>query len=103
MKQMRREKVAELRVSSSLHEHFRARISAIASEFPEVRLVDVVEDSTLEPSRVILETSIGRVDGDIAQRLDDLETVIRSAHAKASADALDALTSGSDGIVDMRP
>ena len=47
---------------------------------------------TLEPPRIILETSIGRVDGNLAQRLDDLETVIRSAHARDSADALDALT-----------
>jgi type III secretion protein L len=92
MRQMRRENVAELRVPTSLHEHFRQRIAAILSEFPEVQLVDVVEDSTLEPPRIILETSIGRVDGNLAQRLDDLETVIRSAHARDSADALDALT-----------
>jgi type III secretion protein L len=92
MRQMRRENAAELRVPTSLHEHFRQRIAAILGEFPEVQLVDVVEDSTLEPPRIILETSIGRVDGNLAQRLDDLETVIRSAHARDSADALDALT-----------
>jgi type III secretion protein L len=96
MKQMRRENVAELRVPTSLHGHFRERIAAILSAFPEVQLVDVVEDSTLEPPRIILETSIGRVDGNLAQRLDDLETVIRSAHAKESADALDALTTIGD-------
>jgi type III secretion protein L len=91
MKQMRREKAAELRVPTALYAHFREKIGAIASEFPEIKLVDVVEDSTLEPSRLILETSIGRVDGNIAQRLADLETVIRSAHAKATADALDSI------------
>jgi type III secretion protein L len=100
IRQMRREKVAELRVSPALHEHFRERISAITSEFPEVQLVDVVEDPTLDSSRIILETSIGRVDGNIEQRLDDLETVIRSAHAKASADALDALIADGDPIAE---
>jgi type III secretion protein L len=97
MKQMRRENVAELRVPTSLHQHFNDRIAVMLDEFPEVKLVDVVEDATLEAPRIILETSIGRVDGDIAQRLDDLETVIRSAHARDSADALDALTT--DGAI----
>jgi type III secretion protein L len=101
MRQMRRENVAELRVPSSLHRHFRERIGAILSEFPEVQLVDVVEDSTLEPPRIILETSIGRVDGNLARRLDDLETVIRSAHARDAADALDALTTAADAAAGM--
>jgi type III secretion protein L len=96
LKQMRREKVAELRVPTELYGYFRERITAIVSEFPEVQLVDVVEDASLDPSRIILETSIGRVDGNIAQRLDDIEAIIRSAHAKASADALDALASTND-------
>ncbi len=99
MKQMRREKVAELRVPTELYEYFRERITAIVSEFPEVQLVDVVEDPSLDPARIILETSIGRVDGNIAQRLNDLEAVIRSAHAKVSADALDALASSDEMAV----
>jgi type III secretion protein L len=93
MKQMRREKVAELRVPTKLYPHFRERITAIVNEFPEVQLIDVIEDPSLDPSRIILETSIGRVDGNIVQRLEDLEAVIRSAHAKIAADALDALAS----------
>lgn len=87
--QMRRERRAELRVSTRLHAHFRTQIDVILKDFPEVELVDVVEDSTLEPDRIILETSIGRVDGNIAKRLDDLEAVIRSAHGKESVDTLD--------------
>lgn len=97
LKQMRREKRAELRVPSALLSHFKMRIGSILREFPEVELVDVVEDRALGPTRIVLETSIGRVDGDIAQRLDDLETVIRSAFAKSSVDVLDALGSMSSG------
>jgi type III secretion protein L len=103
MKQMRREKVAELRVPTELYGHFRERITAVVSEFPEIELVDVVEDSSLDSPRIILETSIGRVDGNVAQRLNDLEAVIRSAHAKASADALDALASSGDIAAGMNP
>lgn len=91
LKQMRREKHAELRVPSRLYEHFRGRIGEIVKDFPEVDLVDVVDDPALDPSQIILETSIGRVDGDLGARLEDLETVIRSACSKASADALDVV------------
>jgi type III secretion protein L len=94
LRQMRREKRAELRVPSALYPHFKERIDDILKEFPEVELVDVVEDRALEPTRVIFETAIGRVDGNIAQRLDDLENEIRSACARASVDALDAAITG---------
>lgn len=90
LRQMRREKRAELRVPQALYSHFKERMAAIVAEFPEVELVDVVEDRSLEPTRVIFETGVGRVDGNIAQRLDDLEREIRSACAKESVDALDA-------------
>ncbi len=90
LRQMRQEKRGELRVPTALYEHFRERIADIVKEFPEVELVDVVEDRTLEPTRVIFETAVGRVDGNIAQRLDDIESEIRSACAKVSVDALDA-------------
>ena len=89
--QMRREKRAELRVPSRLYAHFKQRIDAIVADFPEVDLVDVIEDPALSPSQIIVETSIGRVDGNLADRLDELETTIRSAHARVSADRLDAI------------
>jgi type III secretion protein L len=91
LKQMRREKRAEIRVPSALYEHFRARVATITAEFPEVELIDVVEDPALARSQVIVETSIGRVDADLGGRLDELEALIRSAHAHASADELDAV------------
>ena len=92
LKQMRREKRAELRVSSRLYEHFRGRIGEIMKDFPEVDLVDVVGDPALDPSQIILETSIGRVDGDLGARIEDLESVIRSAFSRASADTLDVVS-----------
>jgi type III secretion protein L len=87
LKQMRREKRAELRVPIALYEHFRTRIGAITKEFPEIDLVDVVEDPSLAARQIVVETSIGRVDVDLSQRLDDLEAAIRSTHTRAADDA----------------
>jgi type III secretion protein L len=94
LKQMRREKRVELRAPPGLHDFLRSRIDAIRKDFPEIDLIDVVEDPLLEPEQVIVETSIGRVDGNLSQRLDDLETVIRGAYSKATADAVAARATG---------
>jgi len=79
LRQMRREKKAELRVSSEQLPHFREKIGAIIKEFPEVELVDVIEDTSLTAPQVVLETSIGRVEGDFGQRLTELEEILRTA------------------------
>jgi type III secretion protein L len=89
LKQMRREKRAQLRAPTNLCGSLRARIDAIVKDFPEMDLIDVVEDTMLEPTQVIIETSVGRVDGNLSRQLDDLETVIRSAYSKVSVDPLD--------------
>ena len=87
LKQMRQEKRAELRVAPALSAHFKGMIGDLIKEFPEVELVDVVEDHTLEGSHIIVETSIGRVDGNIGQRLTDLDVIIHRAHASAAEPA----------------
>jgi type III secretion protein L len=88
LKQMRQEKRAQLRAPTNLCAQLHERIGTIVKDFPEVDLIDVVEDTTLEPKQVIIETSVGRVDGNLTQRLDELETVIRSAYSKVSAEPL---------------
>lgn len=88
---MRREKRAELLVPPALLEPMRARMAAILGEFPEIELVEVLPDATLTGAQIVLQSPIGRVDGDLAGRIDALETVIRTAHARLSADPLDAL------------
>jgi type III secretion protein L len=91
---MRREKRAELLVPPALVEPLRARMAAILAEFPDVELVEVTADATLADDRVVLVSPIGRVDADLAGRIDALETVLRTAHARLAADTLDALVSG---------
>ena len=77
LRQMRREKRAELRVSSEQLAEMKASIGSIIRDFPEVELVDVVEDSSLCAPQIILETKIGRVEADIGRSLERLEGSVR--------------------------
>jgi type III secretion protein L len=79
LRQMRREKKAELRVSPAQHAEMKASIDNIAKEFPELELVDVVEDATLVAPQIIIETSIGRVEGDLGRGMEELEHILRGA------------------------
>ncbi|MGQ3211781.1 MAG: type III secretion system stator protein SctL [Shinella sp.] len=79
VRQMRREKKAQLRVSPAQYKHVREVIGTIIADFPEVELVDVVADDTLEAPQIIVETSIGRVEGDMGRNIDDLALAIRNA------------------------
>ena len=91
MQQMRRERSAELRVSSHLYGYFRDRVNEIVSEYPEVQLLEISLDSGLAVDQIVLETSIGRVEINTTERLENVLSVIQSAHTKTGADALDAL------------
>lgn len=89
VRQMRREKKAELRVSPAQYQHIREVIGSIIADFPEVELVDVVSDDTLEAPQIIVETAIGRVEGDMGRNIDDLALAIRhAAGARPVADKL---------------
>src|SRR5690606_6224672 len=81
LKQMRREKKAELRVSPEQYQEMRAAIGEIIRDFPEIELVDVVEDATLVSPQIIVETGIGRVEGDLGRNLDALEETLRDVAA----------------------
>jgi type III secretion protein L len=89
LRQMRREKKAELRVSPEQVGHFKLSIASIIKEFPEVEMVDVIEDTTLTAPQVVLETSIGRVEGDFGQRLIELEEILRTTASQRSEDLIE--------------
>jgi type III secretion protein L len=73
LREMRREKRAELRVAPPLVAEVRARIESILGEFPEIELVNVVEDSSLEAGKVVLESKLGRVDADVEMLLAEFD------------------------------
>lgn len=90
LRQMRREQRSELRVSSAQFAAVKAGIDRIVAEFPDVELVDVVEDAALVPPQIVLESPVGRVEVEFGMSLAALEAVIRSvaaAEPPASADA----------------
>ncbi len=87
LKQMRREKRLQVRVSPSQSGRLKTAANAIKEEFPEIELIDVVEDSTLDAPRIIVESAVGRIDGNIGDRLDDLDALIRGAARRVAAEA----------------
>jgi type III secretion protein L len=86
LKQMRRERRPVLRVSSTQYDHFRQSVAEIARNYPEVEFIDVVEDPTLVAPQIIVESSIGRVDGNLGQRLEELADLVYRAVARELAD-----------------
>ncbi|GJD91454.1 Yop proteins translocation protein L [Methylobacterium hispanicum] len=89
LRQMRRERRAELRVAPAHYAAMRDRIAGIVADFPEVEFVDVVEDPALMPPQIVLESSIGRVETAVDAGLDALEAIVRGAaagHSDSSAD-----------------
>ena len=88
LRQMRRERRAELRVSPEQLADMKLSIGSIVADFPEVELVDVVEDATLVPPQIILETKIGRVEGDLGRSIERLEATVRATLANAGKEAV---------------
>lgn len=76
LKQMRREKKAELRVPPQHYLRLRACLDGILKDFPSFELIEVIEDATLSGTSVVVETAVGRVEGDIGSRIGELDTII---------------------------
>lgn len=87
LRQMRRERRSELRVSPPQFAAFKTGIGRITADFPEIELVDVVEDASLTPPQIVLESRIGRVEADFDATLAEYEAIIRGVAAGYAADA----------------
>lgn len=77
LRKMRKARRAELHVPRELGAHFRERIAAIVAEFPDCDHVDITESEALQGSDVILETAIGRVEGDLGVAIEEVEEIVR--------------------------
>jgi type III secretion protein L len=73
---MRRERRVELRTPPALYAFFRATIDAIRREYPEIELIDVVQDESLDAEQIVVESSIGRVDANLGQKLRELRLLL---------------------------
>lgn len=74
---MRREKRCQLFAPASIAPEIQTRVEAILADFPEIELVDVVEDASLSAPNVILVSALGRVSCSLDESMTSLEAALR--------------------------
>lgn len=79
LQRMRSERTVRLRVPPTRLEEVRANTDQLLQEFSEIELIDVVADETLEPPRMAVESTLGRIDLDVDQGLERLRTILLNA------------------------
>jgi len=79
LRKMRQERRAQLFVSPTLAEAMRCTVEAITAHFPEVELLDVVEDPSLDPPSVVIQSSLGKVSCVLDDAIADVEVLVREA------------------------
>jgi type III secretion protein L len=72
LKRMRREKRVELHVPPAKAEEARTIAAGLVKEFPEIDLVEVIEEAALEPHKLTVESPIGRIAVDLDGGLEHL-------------------------------
>ena len=99
LEKMRRENRVQLRVPIELISEFKNRVDTIVQDFPEIELIEVMEDSSLVSPNVILESSIGRIDCNFGHKLDNLDILLERITSHLSDNAKTEITKeeASDG------
>ncbi len=69
---IRREKRVQLRVPDALTDEMKSRIDSFVAAFPQIEFIEVVEDPVLMPPNIVIETSFGRIDCNIDDKLNEL-------------------------------
>jgi type III secretion protein L len=101
VRQMRRQKRIRLSISSEQYGNIKEHIAAMAADFTEIDSIDVVESLSLTGTQFIMESEIGRIDGSVAENLDDLGAQLKTAmqnylvkirNFKSSDDAIDLIS-----------
>lgn len=78
LQRMRKEKIVQLRVPPGWSQEIRASTDSVLSEFAEIELIDVFEDETLKPPRIIVESGLGRIDIDLERGIDGLRDLFHA-------------------------
>ncbi len=73
---MRRENKVQIRLPHALMADFQSRVGGLVDTFPEIELIDLIEDASLTPPNAIVESFIGRIECDLGKQLEDLDKVI---------------------------
>ncbi len=82
--EMRRENKVQIRLPQALMAAFQSRVTGLVEAYPEIELIDLIEDASLTPPNVIVESFIGRIECDLGKRLEALDAVIARVAAGVS-------------------
>ncbi|MFM2281237.1 MAG: hypothetical protein RLZZ444_3468 [Pseudomonadota bacterium] len=73
---MRREKRCQLYAPANIASEIQTRLETILADFPEIELVDVVEDASLSAPNVVLVSALGRVSCSVDEAVMALEAAL---------------------------
>lgn len=84
---LRSEKRVRLLVPPQMYSHAMSMTKSIMEGYKQVEFLEVVEDADLEGTHIVLEAPIGRVDGNLTLRLQEIEQMLRQAVSAPTAPA----------------
>ncbi|WP_068310265.1 FliH/SctL family protein [Polycladidibacter hongkongensis] len=79
LKTLRAEKRVKLHVAPEFYAQTVAMVEEISAGFKQVELLEVVEDGGLSGTNITLEAAVGRVDGNLQLRLEEVDNALRAA------------------------
>ncbi|SDR14745.1 type III secretion system stator protein SctL [Pseudovibrio sp. Tun.PSC04-5.I4] len=85
LKTLRSEKRVRLHVAPEMYSQTVAMTRSITDGFKQVEFLEIVEDGDLEGTNIVLEAPVGRVDGNLQVRLQEIEEILRRTISVPSA------------------
>ncbi|MGH0000425.1 type III secretion system stator protein SctL [Pseudovibrio ascidiaceicola] len=77
LKSLRAEKRVRLHVAPEMYSQAMAMTRAITDGFKQVEFLEIVEDGDLQGAHIVLDAPVGRVDGNLQVRLEEIEEILR--------------------------
>ena len=78
LERMRSETTVQLRVAPGWLKEVRDSATQLVREFAEIELIDVVADDSLEPPRMVIESTLGRIDLDLDKGLERIRPMLQT-------------------------
>lgn len=76
---MRTEKRAQLHVAPEAEDVVRAALADLMADYPEIELIDVIEDSAITAPNLRLESELGMIEFSLDDSLDTLRALLKGA------------------------
>ncbi|MFS8181971.1 type III secretion system stator protein SctL [Pseudovibrio denitrificans] len=89
LKSLRAEKRVRLHVAPEMYAKATAMTRAITDGFKQIEFLEIVEDGELQGAHIVLDAPVGRVDGNLQVRLEEIEEILRrTSSGQASSNKL---------------